>query len=350
MSLRKAVIRAGFETLYFSGAHRIARPFFAGLGAILTFHRVVPASKLPFQPNRLLEITPAFLDDVLTAIRADGVEIVTMDEACRRIATRSGNRFVALTFDDGYRDTREHALPVLEKHEAPFTMYVPSAFPDGAGELWWVALEEAIARYDSIEVTIDGAERIFDCATTDAKNATFASLYAYLRSRETWDEMLATVREITFGYGIDTARQCRQLCLDWDGVKAVAAHPLATIGAHTVTHPILAKMNEADARREMAEGAARLTEMLGERPAHFSYPVGSPDAAGRREFQIAADLGFRSAVTTRPGMLHADHARHLTALPRISVNGEFQERRYIDVLLSGAATALANGFRRVDAA
>jgi peptidoglycan/xylan/chitin deacetylase (PgdA/CDA1 family) len=89
---------------------------------------------------------------------------------------------------------------------------------------------------------------------------------------------------------------------------------------------------------------------LGVRPQHLAYPVGDPTAAGAREFRIAAELGFKTAVTTRPGVLFAGHGRHLTALPRISLNGNFQQLRYVDVLMSGAATAMWNGFRRVDAA
>jgi peptidoglycan/xylan/chitin deacetylase (PgdA/CDA1 family) len=83
---------------------------------------------------------------------------------------------------------------------------------------------------------------------------------------------------------------------------------------------------------------------------HFSFPVGGPTAASTREFALAAAVGFATAVTTRPGVLFADHLDYMNALPRISVNGEFQRLRYLDVLLSGAATALRNRFRRVDAA
>jgi peptidoglycan/xylan/chitin deacetylase (PgdA/CDA1 family) len=100
----------------------------------------------------------------------------------------------------------------------------------------------------------------------------------------------------------------------------------------------------------MQLSAATIEAALGRRPAHFSYPVGDRTSAGPREFRIAAEVGFKTAVTTRPGVLFPEHAAHLTALPRISLNGEYQQRRYARVLLSGAATALWNGFRRVDAA
>jgi peptidoglycan/xylan/chitin deacetylase (PgdA/CDA1 family) len=351
VSLRKTAIRAGFETLYLTGMHRLARQFLAGAGAILTFHRVRPASADPFQPNRGLEITPEFLEEVIVSIRDVGIDIVTLDEVHRRVSNNDrSRRFIAFTFDDGYRDNLEFAWPALKRHDVPWTLFLPTAFADGSGELWWAAIEKAIARNTSIEVEIDGAEKSFDCSTPQAKQATFETIYAYLRSRETWGALMAPVREIAFGYGVDMARQCREMCMGWDEIAELASHPLTTIGGHTVTHPILAKLPEDALRAEMADGARRIEEQLGVRPAHFSYPVGSPDAAGPREFAIAADLGFRTAVTTRPGVLFRDHARHLTALPRLSVNGEFQHRRYLDVLLSGAPSALMNGFRRVDAA
>jgi len=83
-------------------------------------------------------------------------------------------------------------------------------------------------------------------------------------------------------------------------------------------------------------------------PTHLAYPVGDRSAAGPREFRIAEELGFKTAVTTRPGVVFRRHAEHLTALPRISLNGNFQSPRYAKVLISGAATGLWNGFRPVN--
>jgi peptidoglycan/xylan/chitin deacetylase (PgdA/CDA1 family) len=138
--------------------------------------------------------------------------------------------------------------------------------------------------------------------------------------------------------------------MHWHELSELAADPLVTIGAHTVNHPRLRTAREAVARHEMAESASRIEAVLGIRPAHFAYPFGDPTSAGPREFALARELGFKTAVTTRPGVLFPEHREHLTALPRISLNGEFQRLRYLRVLTSGAATALWNRFRRVDAA
>ena len=139
--------------------------------------------------------------------------------------------------------------------------------------------------------------------------------------------------------------------MDWQEIVDLAADPLVTIGAHTVNHKMLKKMaDEAAVRAEMEMSRAVLEAALGKRPEHLAYPVGDPTSAGPREFRIAAELGFKTAVTTRPGVLFKAHRDHLTALPRISVNGDFQQQRYLKVLMSGAATAMWNGFRRVNAA
>jgi len=138
--------------------------------------------------------------------------------------------------------------------------------------------------------------------------------------------------------------------MGWEELAELAADPLVTIGAHTVTHPMLAKLPEKSVRSEMDLSRSVIEAALAKRPEHLSFPVGDRTSAGSREFKIAAELGFKTAVTTRPGVLFPQHAERLTALPRISLNGEYQRLRYVRVLLSGSATAMWNGFRRGEAA
>jgi peptidoglycan/xylan/chitin deacetylase (PgdA/CDA1 family) len=349
--LRRAVVRSGLDALYFSGLHRLFGGLWGGIGAILTLHHVRPARDAPFQPNRFLEVTPEFLDSALHALRRQGFELISLDEMHRRLqAGDFRRRFVCLTFDDGYRDNREWAYPILKRHAAPFAIYVPTSFPDRRGHLWWLTLETAVAANDHVALALDGGLRRFSCRSTAEKYATIEALHRALCALPSEEQVRTAVADLAARAGIDPAAECAALCMNWEELSALAADPLVTIGAHTVSHPRLCKTNAAEARREMAESAARIEAMLGARPAHFSYPFGDPSAAGPREFTLAHELGFKSAVTTRPGVLFPEHREYPTALPRISLNGEFQRLRYLKVLTSGSATALWNGFRRVDAA
>lgn len=349
--MKSAIIRSGFDTLYFSGAHRLLRPFLQGVGAILMLHHVRPPRPDEFQPNQLLEVSPAFLAQTVAWLRQRDVDIVSLDEMHRRLTARDfARRFVCITFDDGYRDNKAWAYPILKEHDAPFAIYVPTSFPERRGKLWWVALETVIARTVAIEVAIDGAMRRFACATPAHKREAYEAIYWWLRGLEAEAEIHAVVDDLAARYGVDMAPVAAALCMDWNEIRELAADPLITIGAHTVNHVMLAKATDAVVRSELRSGRETLEAALGAPVRHLAYPYGGRDLVGAREFRIASELGYCTAVTTRPGVLFPEHGEHLTALPRLSLNGEYQRARYVEVLMSGAATALFNGFRRVDAA
>jgi peptidoglycan/xylan/chitin deacetylase (PgdA/CDA1 family) len=259
-------------------------------------------------------------------------------------------RFVCLTFDDGYRDTLQWAYPILKEAGVPFAVYVPTSFPDRLGELWWLVLEAVIARNGRIGLVIGGRDRKFDCRSVAEKRALYDELYWWLRVRPNETEMRGIVRSLAAFYHVDVAAFCDELCMGWSEIATLAADPLVTIGAHTVNHPMLAKLSKENARAEMELSAAVIEAALSVRPQHLSYPYGDRTSASAREFDLAAELGFKTAVTTRPGVLFPGHGKRLTALPRISLNGDYQKLRYVRVLLSGSATAMWNGFRRLDAA
>ncbi|MGE3148924.1 MAG: polysaccharide deacetylase family protein [Pseudorhodoplanes sp.] len=349
-SFRRAVVRTGLETLYFSGAHVLMRPFVGGMGVILTLHHVRPPRPDPFQPNRLLEVSPRFFARTVRRLKAH-YDLVSLDEMHRRVVEGDcKRRFACLTFDDGYRDVMKYAWPVLREHDVPFALYVATSFPDRLGVLWWLGLEAVIARNARIGLVMNGEDRHFDCATVEEKRHLFDGLYWWLRSLETYDELVHAIRDLCARYQVDLAEICARQCMSWEELGQMAEDPRVTIAAHTVNHPMLSKVPEKAARAEMEMSRSVIEAALGVRPAHLSYPVGDPTSVGPREYRIAGELGFKTAVTTNPGMLFSAHAQHLTALPRVSLNGEFQQRRYVKVLMSGAATALWNGFRRVKAA
>jgi peptidoglycan/xylan/chitin deacetylase (PgdA/CDA1 family) len=350
MDMRHLVFRGGLTALRMTGAARLLASRTRGLGAVLMLHHVRPAEPRAFAPNRLLEITPAFLDTALSLVRQQGFEIVRLDAVPELLARADLARpFVAITLDDGYRDNLEHALPVFRKHRTPFTVFVASGFAEGTAPLWWVDLEDAVGRLDRILVQPGdgGAPLDLPARTIRQKRAAFAEVYARLRAGPE-EALRAAVAALAREAGIDSLATTRRLCMDWRELGELAAEPLASIGAHTVTHPMLAKHDAAFARRELSLARLEIESHLGIRVRDVAYPVGDPTSAGPREFALAAELGFRIGVTTRPGVLFADHATHLTALPRLSVNGLYQSLGDLEVLLSGAAFALFNRGRRLN--
>lgn len=348
---RDKAIDAGMELFRASGVHRFAERYTRGAGAILMFHRVRPRIEQSFEPNRGLEISPHFLDELLKHLRNRGHDIISLDDAVALL--RSGETperpFAVLTFDDGYRDLVDHALPVLERHRAPFTAYVTPGFADGTARMWWVELEEAMRRLHRLDVVANDRRFVRNCAHGPEKTEAFADLYWHLRDGGE-AELLRVAQQLCAQAGVEPRRIAPALCLDWDGVASLARHPLATVGAHSLTHPRLAKLGIAAAMREMFDSRTQIESKLGLDVRHFCYPVGDPTSAGKREFDLAAELGFVSAVTTRPGMIFPEHRDHLTALPRLSVNGRYENLDAFDVLLSGAPFALMNKGRKVLAA
>ncbi|AMJ59562.1 polysaccharide deacetylase family protein [Bosea sp. PAMC 26642] len=348
MSLRHKAFSAVFKAIALTRADRWGRGFAQGLGVILTLHQVRPERAFGFQPNRLLEITPDFLDTVLRLIRAEGYDLVSLDEAASRLANpRQGRFFVALTFDDGYRDTLDHAWPVLAKYDAPWTMFVTTGFADHSARLWWIELEEAIRALPEIAVELPSG-RFFARSGTDVeKQQAFEKLYWRLRA-EPEAILLSTISDLACQAGIDGPGITERECLPWGTLRALSGAPGVTIGAHTLTHPMLARHDDAFARAEIANSKARIEAELGIPVRHFCYPVGDPTSAGPREFALAREAGFAAAVTTRPGHLFAAHASHLHALPRVSLNGHQQTEEAARALLSGLPFLLWNRGRRVN--
>lgn len=339
---KNQLISSGFGFFRQTGLHRIVAPFTRGAGAILMFHQVRPWVERPFAPNRLLEITPDFLDNLIGRLKALGFTIVDLDTALTMTGERAAKPFAVLTFDDGYKDTRDVALPILEKHAAPFTMFVTTGFAERTARLWWLELEAAIARLPRIRI----AGFDLPAANTAEKNAAFATLYAHLTAGSE-EDLLATIANLAREAGVDATSIPGDLCLDWAGIEAMSRHELCTIGVHTLTHPRLGKIGEAQMRRELADSRASIEAHIGKPAVHLAYPVGNPVAAGPREFRAAAELGFKSAVTTRPGMIFPAHDARRTALPRLSINGNWQSLDFVEILLSGVPFALWNKGRLV---
>jgi peptidoglycan/xylan/chitin deacetylase (PgdA/CDA1 family) len=321
---------------YFSGRAWLASRRAGGAGAILRFGRVRPARSDAFQPLAADEITPRFLDRLIDALKRWDYDIVSMDEACdRAVRLAVPRRFVSLTFDGATKDLLSHAYPVLVRHAVPFTFYVPSAFPDGLGQAWWLALEAVIAREARISLMVERREQRFTVFKTSEKYELFAYLANWMRTLPP-AELATAIRDLCARHGTDLAALSREVALDWNDLSKLAADPRATIGSATVNYPVLANLKEADARRELGMGKAVLESALHRTIRHAAFPFGDRAAFNRSHVTMAAEFGFTSVVSTIPGMVQPEGRTDLHVLPRIAWDGRSHSLRAMRVLLSGA--------------
>jgi peptidoglycan/xylan/chitin deacetylase (PgdA/CDA1 family) len=326
--------RARMELAYFSGYARLKQRAFGGAGVVLRFERVRAPQSRRFQPLQSGEITPQFLDRMIRALKRWKYDIVTMDEVCRRSVTLpTANRFVALTFDGGYKDVMTAGYPVLAKHGVPFTIYLPTAFPDGLGEAWWLALDEMVAREQRISLVIDRKERHFAAKSTPEKYEAYEFLASWMRTLPPADLSFA-IKDLCKRYSVDLAGLSRGMSMDWDDLTKLATDPNVTFGSATVNYPVLSSLKDADAQREIAMGKAVAEAAFHRDVKHFAYPFGDREAFRRQHVAMAQEIGLASAVTVQPAVVESKGYSNLHALPRVAWDGR-QPLRMMRVLLSG---------------
>ncbi|MGB6346379.1 MAG: polysaccharide deacetylase family protein [Methyloceanibacter sp.] len=352
-AMKTAMMKAAMSGFYHTGAHRLLAPYTQGEGMIFSLHHVRPdirpAREREFAPNRNLEVSPEFLEAVLDQVEEAGLDVVSLDEAVRRLRHGEGRRFVCFTFDDGYRDVFTHAYPIFKRRSLPLTIYVPTDYASGRGELWWLALEEIVRRADEIELCRHRDLWCLPTVTAAEKSRSHDQIYWWLRAIDEATQR-QIVRSLAERYEIDMAAMCRDLVMNWDELRLLAADPLVTIGTHGQGHYAMAKLSTEKAVSEMEGSADAIERELGTRPTHLSFPYGDEDSTRGRDFALAKELGFRTGVTTRKGVLFPGHCRNVTALPRVALNGDYQSLTYTALYLSGAPFALWNGLQQVRAA
>lgn len=339
------------DALYFTGVQAVAAPFLRGMGAILMLHRVCDAPHRAFAPNAHLAVSPAFLDRLL-GVLSRRYDFVSLDEAATRLSAgeRRSRPFLAITLDDGYRDNLLNAAPLFRKHRAPYTIFIAPGLVEGTATLWWEDLEHAVAARDRFVLRSPRGNVDFDVQTPELKHEAYGELVGMLTTRVDEAEQRRIVSELCRQVGVDQEAHRAASIMDWSEIAELGRDPLCSFGAHTMQHYAVARLDAKAAMHELVESRRVLELETGTAPRHFAFPYGYPAAAGPRDFELAREAGFVTAVTTRHGVIQPAHSAHMHALPRVSVNGHFQRVRYMSTLLSGLPARLANKGRAINVA
>ena len=321
----------------------VLAPIYSGVASILTFHRVVGSSRGP-RPGWLrgLEVEVALIEELVARLRRTGHEFVSIDELRAVLTERRtrAHKLVVMTFDDGYADAHHTVLPLLAAERIPFTLYLTTDFPDRRIVPWWYLLDDLLARGPHLHLRLEGVEHAYSLETPAQRDVAFAEIGQILDAGSE-AERRARAEQV---FGVESVEEAMErLYLSWDQVAELAAHPLVTIGAHTVSHAPLKLLSREKARWEMLESRQRIEARIGKSVRHFAYPYGFPSLVGAREYELARECGFSTAVTTRVANVFYDNAKTLQCLPRI----RGQSVRHIELSMAGVVAALRYRGRRV---
>jgi peptidoglycan/xylan/chitin deacetylase (PgdA/CDA1 family) len=277
--------------------------------SILIYHRVL-AERDPIFPN---EATVETFDAQIGRLKR-AFNVLPLYEAVSRLkAGALPARAACITFDDGYADNLTLATPILKNHGLHATFFIATAYLNG-GRMFNDTVIEAVRRSSLHTLNLDelGLGQ-FDIAGVDAKARAIGHIlplvkYLPVAQRE------ATVARIA------TLAACGplpdDLMLTTEQLQQLHAAGME-IGGHTALHPILAKLDVAAARKEIAAGKDQLENLLGDRVRLFAYPNGKPGVDYLPEqATIVRELGFDAAVSTQAGT--ATHSHDVFQLPRFT--------------------------------
>jgi hypothetical protein len=167
---------------------------------------------------------------------------------------------------------------------------VPTDYPDGRGELWWLVLEEIVRRANEIELCRNGELWQLPTATLAEKERAFEEIYWWLRGLDEATQR-SVVRVLADRHEIDVGAMTHDLIMSWDEIRGLATDPLVTIGAHTKGHCAIAKLSPEKAREELEEGAGRTSSACA--PPISAFPMAMSAAHARETSPSPASSALR---------------------------------------------------------
>jgi len=261
--------------------------------SVLIFHRVLPVSDLLF-PD---EMHAARFDE-LCGWLSKWFNVLRLDQAVQRM--HEGNlpaRAACITFDDGYADNHHVAMPILKRHGLPATFFIATGFLNG-GRMWNDTIIETIRACQAsiLDVSALGLGS-HARGTVGEQQAAIAALIGYIKYRPVAERIKLT-EDIA---NLANVLLPQNLMMTSDEVKAMR-HAGMQIGAHTVSHPILANLTDEQASAEIGDSKRFLENLLDEQITVFAYPNGKPgEDYSPQSVKVVRDLGFDAAVSTQWG-------------------------------------------------
>jgi peptidoglycan/xylan/chitin deacetylase (PgdA/CDA1 family) len=305
------------KVLLKKAAAHLFKGSYAGLGQIIVLHRVLPKSNVIRVRNTGIEISPEQLEEIILFYQKNNYHFISIDQLPTYIKENKG-KFVIFTLDDGYIDNLTIAYPIFKKYAVPFTIYITTDFPERKAVLWWYLLEELLLKHTQLKFNYAGIEYFYTLETIEDKEGAFGQIRALIKSLKPSQQQELFAHLFT-ARGIDLLKKTNELALSWVQIQELAADPLVTIGAHTVSHASLAVLSPKEILDEVYDSVNLLQNKLAREINHFAYPYGGPEDVRLQEVKVLELTTLVSSTTGREGNIMFDHQYHLHALPRLYI-------------------------------
>lgn len=331
-----------------TGGLRFCEHFLPWRGLVtLTYHRIGTPGDSLLDWNLWSAAAEVFDDQMRTLKRHfDVVGLADLPHVFQALGRRWARRqrFVMVTFDDGYRDNFDIAFPILKQHGIPGAFFVSTGFVDRPSLAWWDEIAWMIrsARRSQIMLPPLGGNRHLDATiniTPPHHEAAIESLLrqAYELNSQQRDEFLNRLADAT-GSGRAPQSASQDLWMDWNMIRQMAAEGMS-FGAHTVTHPVLSRLSYDEQNYEIGASRMRLEAALGQPVTAFSYPVGRRDAFNDVSKQALRANSFDWAFSYHGGFCRSSNTDRLD-IPRVGIERE------MDSLAIRSCTAWPHLFAR----
>ena len=299
-----------------------------GRAAILCYHRIVK-DEIFFgekSPQKNLLVTIDNFDNHMNYLSKNH-QVVLLDELIDHLNSESDEFKVAITFDDGYKDNLDNALPILKKYEIPATIYITTRFPEGDCKMWWYELWELIDNEN--EINIQWGKTNIKLETNNFSKKTRA--YKYLSNLFGFENTPVQENFLNKLRKKNQPIDYKSICLSWGNIIELSQNPLITIGSHCHTHSSLKYLEDKDIYFELEYSKKLIEKKINQQIDHLAYPFGTENDVSTREHELAKKCGYKTAVQTTVNVLN--NAEKLYSLPRLSVRND--NSAVIDAKLNG---------------
>lgn len=256
---------------------------------------------------------------------AKGYTVLQLDEAVARFQQHSLPPYaLAITFDDGYRNFYDHALPILKEHNLPATVFLTTDFVLRSAPLWVDRLEYAVGQ---VADSLSHRQLRDDTMRAELKKVPSIERERVLSELESGCIALRDFSEERAVYAPVTPHMVMEL-----------SHNMhVSIGAHTCSHPILSTLARGAAEREILQSKRDLAELVPNLSPVFAYPNGQPNDYTSETISILRDAGFTAALTTTEGFNSAGTPPY--EMKRITLDGT-ENADYFLAALTGLRSAV----------